>query len=831
MDRAESAPHLMDPPSGRMCKDESHRSRLAGVVRSFFPRPYIRHLLSGEPLPRGKGAFLFVDVSGFTAISEEVLQYGTLGTEILTHSLNRMFSEWIEQVERYGGEVYRFAGDAIYALFPGEHNLRRAVQAVKHIMAWSEQEAGLTLPDGREVQLSLHAGLSKGTYTWVDLGSQDWVVGAGWARAIRAAAHADPFTLVADQRTVAALPDTWVEQTRMRTYCRVCWRAVSGPMLSHPSSSPEPLPDLVEVPESLLTLLPGVLRQHFVDDPSFQVLHGEHRWIAMVFLHLRLPHPRHAVSWLRDRLTEIQALVHRTGGWVSRVEPAASGVRLVVLFGYPRMQDFPSREAARFMHYLRETLPPGSYRGSLHGGTVFAGLVGSDRRRELTVMGDPVNTAARIASRAPWGTLWASREIQHRVQVSYTPVEPRTLRLKGKQTPQQVAVLRPRHERWNPGTFVGREDEYRTFLHHIRETPRWVVGISGAAGMGKSHFLQQLSGDLERMGFTVLVGYGVRDPLWTYTPFRVMLRRFLGTGPDVISRLDHYGLEGEQVGLVAEVLGIPIPSGRHPVLPPEMIPEARRRALRTLLYGIAQQHGSLVLWMDDVHWMDAESRALLEDVWRHAPEGLALGVGCAFRPREDVHTWLKNWPGYREIRLSRLDARAVQQMARILLGGFLDARSVSWILSRSDGNPLVIHEWLRVLHDRDELVQAGRYWKLRQTPETSVSPDSVHTLVHQRVDALPPALRRVVLHASVLGMVFSPEFLAHLLQTRVEHLPLRELQKRGFMEALPEGAYRFVHTLIRDAVYHALSHRQRRQLHARAVQYLLNQAEHAPELL
>ncbi len=829
MDRDESAPHLMDQPRGRMCMDESHRSRLAGVVRSFFPRPYIRHLLYGEPLPRGKGAFLFVDVSGFTRISEAVLRYGTLGTEMLTHALNRMFSVWIARVEQHDGVVYRFAGDAIYALFPGESGVEQAVRTVRQMMSWVRQEGAFVLPDGESIHLGLHAGLAWGRYVWKDLGNQDWVEGAGWVRAMRAAARASSFGLVAERRAAERLSPDQVRPLPYRTYRSLRWEDFPpAPLLPRIPEIPTQLSP--EQASRLWQLLPRDLQDRWRRDHENPALHGEHRWMSVVFLYLRSPEHR-TVAWFRDRLAEIQRLVDRTGGLMSRVEPAASGMRIVVLFGYPRMLDFPSREAARFLHYLRETLPPASFRGGLHGGTVFAGLVGSDRRRELTVMGDPVNTAARIAARAPWGTLWASREIQHRVQVMYTARDVRTLRLKGKKEPQQVAVLHPRQEQWRPQAFVGREEEYRTFLQHVRQTPRWVVGLSGEAGMGKSYFLQRLAGDLERMGFTVLLGYGVRDPLWTYTPFRVMLRRFLGTGPGRMSRLERYGLDREQRVLVGEILGMTSPGESLPVLPAEMMREARRRALRTLLYGIAQTHGSLVLLLDDVHWMDTESRSFLEEMWRHAPEGLALGVGCAFRPDEEVANWLREWPGYQEISLTPLDTHAVQQMARSLLGGFLDPRSLAWILSGSHGNPLVIHEWLRVLKDRQELVRAGRYWKLRHAPDGTVTPESVHSLVHQRVDTLPPEFRRVVQYASVLGMVFTPGFLADLLHTRVEHLPLTELQERGFVEALPEGAYRFVHTLIRDAVYHALSHRQRQQLHARAVQYLLQQAERAPELL
>lgn len=70
---------------------------------------------------------LFADISGFTAISEALGQAGRSGTEALTHLVNSYFTELITAINRYGGSIAAFGGDALTALFPYTARTRNTV--------------------------------------------------------------------------------------------------------------------------------------------------------------------------------------------------------------------------------------------------------------------------------------------------------------------------------------------------------------------------------------------------------------------------------------------------------------------------------------------------------------------------------------------------------------------------------------------------------------------------------------------------------------------------------------------------------------------------------
>src|SRR5262245_45952276 len=93
-------------------------------LAGFLPPPVLRYLASNRQSPaapyfeRYQAAVLFADISGFTALTERLAQRGPQGTEELTGLLNAYFGQLIELISSYGGEVVKFAGDALLALWP-----------------------------------------------------------------------------------------------------------------------------------------------------------------------------------------------------------------------------------------------------------------------------------------------------------------------------------------------------------------------------------------------------------------------------------------------------------------------------------------------------------------------------------------------------------------------------------------------------------------------------------------------------------------------------------------------------------------------------------------
>jgi len=122
-------------------------------------------ILEDRPPPdRAAGAVLFSDISGFTPLTEAVIaRFGPRrGGEEFTDRLNEVYDALISEVERYGGNIIGFAGDAMAVWLPGDDG-SVAIAAALAMQRAMERFARVVLPDGEAVALRMKVGVASGT--------------------------------------------------------------------------------------------------------------------------------------------------------------------------------------------------------------------------------------------------------------------------------------------------------------------------------------------------------------------------------------------------------------------------------------------------------------------------------------------------------------------------------------------------------------------------------------------------------------------------------------------------------------------------------------------
>jgi class 3 adenylate cyclase len=182
-------------------------------------------------------------------------------------------------------------------------------------------------------------------------------------------------------------------------------------------------------------------------------LGGEEREVAVLFVDVvgstklaaRLP-PTEVVGLLNRFFHLVVETVERHGGWVNKFEGDAA----LCVFGAPTKRDDPAGDAlsaARELHRrLRDELPELEAGIGVSAGPAVAGNVGTEQRFEYTVIGDPVNEAARLcelAKRRPERVLASdaalartSEEERERWSLD------REVELRGRPTATRLATIR-----------------------------------------------------------------------------------------------------------------------------------------------------------------------------------------------------------------------------------------------------------------------------------------------------------------------------------------------------------------------------------------------------
>jgi tetratricopeptide (TPR) repeat protein len=254
-------------------------------------------------------------------------------------------------------------------------------------------------------------------------------------------------------------------------------------------------------------------------------------------------------------------------------------------------------------------------------------------------------------------------------------------------------------------------------------------------------------------------------------------------------------------------------------------PQRRQRtlaALKRVLLRESQVQPVLVVF-EDLHWIDPETQALLDNLVESLPTARLLLL-VNYRP-EYHHGWgSKTY--YTQLRLDPLPPVSADEFLQALLGDDPSLVPLTQLLiARTEGNPFFLEESVRTLVETGVLVDEPGAYRLAQALPTFQVPATVQVVLAARIDRLPAEAKHLLQTAAVIGT----EVPLPLLQAIAElpeatlHRGLSHLQAAEFLyetRLFPEQVYTFKHALTHEVAYGSLLLERRRVLHARIVEAL-----------
>jgi adenylate cyclase len=354
-----------------------------------------------------------------------------------------------------------------------------------------------------------------------------------------------------------------------------------------------------------------------------------------------------------------------------------------------------------------------------------------------------------------------------------------------------------------------------------------VVGVVAEAGVGKSRLCFEFAERCRARGTPVLeahaVAHGKRIPL---LPMLELFRAFFGIAGSDSDRSAREKIAGrlmlldeelrQELPLVYDVLGVADPE--RPL--PEMEADVRQHRVFTVLKRIIRASGqreTAVTLVEDLHWMDAASDALLEQMVE-ATEGTRGLLLVNFRPEYHAR-WMQR-SSYQQLPLLPLGPEAIRELLGSLLG---EDPSVSGlpelIRKRTGGNPFFIEEVVRTLVESGHLAGRAGAYRLATPVEDISIPPTVQAVLAARIDRRAEGEKRLLQTASVIGKIFSEPMLRELAVLPDADLSaaLSSLRDAEFLyeESLyPEVEYAFKHPLTQEVAYGSQLRERRMQTHA-----------------
>lgn len=539
-----------------------------------------------------------------------------------------------------------------------------------------------------------------------------------------------------------------------------------------------------------------------------------------------------------NRLTQV---VGRYEGYVDKF----AGDALLAFFGAPTAHEDDAERAvlvALEMHAeLKRTLPelPEHARDlTLHVGVntghVIARVLGTEVKMDYSVLGDAVILAQRLESAAPPGATYVGSVTHYLTQDRFEFEPVGELTLKGKKEPVTAWNLLGRKAsaaRTTSPRFVGRTKELETarlVLDGLATGSGAVISVSGEPGVGKTRLTSEIHEQASEHGVRWLTGrslsYGSAIAYW---PFADLFRSFfrLRTEDPHDAALERLQAELEDLGYVegvpyiSRLLGLPAPE--IGALDPETYRRRLHRSATDLFTLLAAQR-PLVIAIEDLHWGDPSSVALITDI---APLCASHPLVLYLTARVEAVPVLVEIAAHAPemmrhvFRLERFMHDEIEDLVTALLGRDAPAEVVAAIAERSAGNPFFAEELVRAMQDAGQLVRAEGRWKTSHI-DAATLPPTVEGVLSSRIDLLPRRAATVLQDASVIGRRVRIPILKELEGDSADlDTELALLIDRAYVEPSdrPDELV-FHHALVQEAAYARLLRRQKKKLHRRVAE-------------
>jgi class 3 adenylate cyclase/tetratricopeptide (TPR) repeat protein len=382
------------------------------------------------------------------------------------------------------------------------------------------------------------------------------------------------------------------------------------------------------------------------------------------------------------------------------------------------------------------------------------------------------------------------------------------------------------------GPLVGREEELRKILSAVDVVANGsgqLVLLSGEPGVGKTRLAQEATLHLRNRGFRVAVGRCYDgDQSVAYHPFREALETLYVACSAAI-----------RSAVAAQWPDVQLLLPGHSNVPPSAVSHGEEEARERLFWSVtgfvcaASAEAPVAMLLDDVHWADGSSMALLQHLTEQTRNYPVLLVGTYRDVDVDRHHPLVGILRdlYREQLLYRIEVRRLGREATAALvaeamgeaeAGFDLGEDFAVLVHRwTEGNPFFVQQLLRVLVERGDVRRQDGHWMPSALEEIEV-PESVRSVIRQRLSRLNESTQQIMIEASVLGQAFGFDDLQAMgdRDERGLEAALEEAGETGLIrEAGPDG-YAFDHALTQQTLYSELSARRKRRFHLAAAEAL-----------
>jgi len=822
---------------------------MRNLIPSFIAKKYSQNQYSGS----FSAITMFLDISGFTPMTERLMREGKEGAEVLSSIINNIFEPVINAVYSTAGFVSTFAGDAFTAIFPETENSLQVVACAVEINKIF-QEIGRQKTKFGEFELFVKLGLSAGIVDFGIIGSDEHRTFFFRGEAIDGCAHSEhhceKMEIVLDQRILKLVPQNQIEISLIdEQYYKLLDILTPPTPLYQRGEFLSPRFDKERARESSL-LSQEILKKFMPEQILTLNQQGEFREIVSVFISFKEPEN---YQKLNESVTEIINQCNNQGGYFNKIDFGDKGGVILILFGAPVSFENNVIRALNFISHIKSTLHE-NIRAGITSGIAYSGFVGSMQRCEYTALGDIVNQSARFMMKAEWGEIWISEMICKKVAKVYQIDDLGKMNFKGKAEPIAVFRLHTKIENQEDaffsGEMVGRQTELNLILENAKPLSDGKFAnisiVYGEAGMGKSRLVYEF---IKNQNAEILFMQTDSILKMSMNPFEYFLNNYFDQAKaknnddkksnfEAVYELLLVNLENtsdeRKLPIIKEIertksifaaqIDVFYENSLYEQLDPKGRYENTLFAYKELFKALSLLK-PIIIQIEDIQWLDEDSQKVFQTLCRLIDDFPIMIVATSrfnddgTKPNLRVDKEIIQ----QEIILDKLEESAANAFIELQLNGKADESVLKLINSKAEYNPFYIEQIIHYLKENNLLLfESDKFTISSQNLEI---PGSVSAIIVARIDRLENELKNIVQLASVLGREVELKLFLAMLELYKSVLEknqiaplLEKIENEQLWNSFAEIKYIFKHALLHEAVYEMQLKARLRELHNLAAQ-------------
>ncbi|MEO0288271.1 MAG: tetratricopeptide repeat protein [candidate division WOR-3 bacterium] len=743
-----------------------------------------------------EGSVLFLDIKGFTSLTENLMKSGKSGAETLSKIINLFYNDIIDEIYSNGGFITTFAGDAFTAVFDGKKNFCSVLSAYNIIK--KIENKNFILPNER-VKLSVKISIVSGRFKILFIGEKKKIFllkGSPLKKIQKMQNICEENEILCDKKTYDNLVEIAKFEKREEFY-KILHISQIGCSVKEKTDSYKNYDAFI------------------VDEVYNSDLKGEFRNVISIFVNFKNSSNEKKIRFYVENLLNLK---EKYGCFLSMVEYSDKGLLCYIIFGAPMAFENDISKSSDFVKELVSVLGK-DVRVGVTFGSAYFGKIGSEKKYAYTAISAVVNLAARITMKALWGEIWCDSIYTSKLQKNYDLQSKGFIKFKGIVGERQVFKLGEKigFEKKYINRFIGREEELKrlTEILKVRDKNMGILFVFGQAGIGKTRFVEESIKSFENE-FEIFWEQSdeiVKDFLEVFRKFMVKYfkldfdknvekneKNFETVYYELLNKVENKkNISVEEFKrtkvFLKSFLGFDIDLYKN--YDDKVILDNIKIGIKEFV-KIKSSIRPLILIFDDSQWLDEVSLKFIPELMTNVSD-YPFGLIILSRDDERIKNLYSNIKDAKVFELQRFEKKNVKLMMETILKGPIKEKLLNFVETKSEGNPFFVEQILLFLNENGYIKYDNNGFDIEKIDIDIFS--GINSIIIARLDRLSKKLKRVVQHASVLGKEFDIEILNKMVGMKDIEVELIEGTEQNIWYPSNEMKYVFSHSLIKDAAY------------------------------